>query len=250
MTFSEITQELATIKNKGILSPDVILKIQQRLQNNQIKLTQNQLYELINKINTALKKQKTTYSHQTESSPVSVNNESELAPTINFKDNTMQQLVENLEKIEQRLNKLEQTTFQYNTVQPIKKESVQDRIEPLQDITNDAEHIVVLMKWLQYLVDKIGKNQLSDILSYYVDIGWISDDVRLDMLDYAKGIIEESTKEGTKKPSTISLSTRDHIQSLLYIQKLKDQQLDERFMSRIDREMDKMSRSIDQYQMK
>ena len=105
------------------------------------------------------------------------------------------------------------------------------------------------MRWLQYLVDKIGKDNLANILGYYVDIDWISDDVRLDIIKYAKGIAENNIKDTLKKGIT-NLTTKDHIQSLLFIQKLKGFQIDDRFIWKIDREMDKLAKSIEENQIK
>jgi flagellar protein FlaD len=122
-----------------------------------------------------------------------------------------------------------------------------EEIQPLEQIPSDPENIVVIMKWLQYLVEKVGKNNLPDVLGYYVDIGWISDDVRLDLISYSKGIIEEPSQKGTH---TTHLPTRDHLQSLLFIQKLKGVQLDERFLSKIERDMEKMAKSLEGYQLK
>ncbi len=243
---SEIGLELTTIKNKKILPGPVIDKLNTKLQNSQIPLTRNQLYELVNKINNALKKYHNPKTDQ--SNMIHLPNELPAQITAfsdeSIKQNSMQQLIETLDQIEQRLTQLEETTKQKNKTD---QTSASDQIDPLHELCNETEHIVVLMKWLQYLVDKTGKTQLPEILTYYVDIGWISDDVRLDMIDYAKGITDIQTKDGTKK-SSYELTTKDHIQSLLFIQKLKGQQLDERFISKIDREMQKMERSIDQYQ--
>jgi archaellum component FlaD/FlaE len=244
---TEIKQELSTIQNKKILPGPIVDKLTLKLQNSQIQITRNQLYELINKINNALKRYTGPTSEQPsmirlpQDTPTSISTLSEAS----IENKSMQQLVDNLEQINQRLTKLEQNQYLTST----HKSKNTDKMEPLQKISNETEHIVILMKWLQYLVDKIGKSHLSDILTYYVDIGWISDDVRLDIIDYSKGITEEISKEGSKKTSE-QLTTKDHIQSLLFIQKLKGQQLDERFISKIDREMQKMERSIDQYQHK
>jgi flagellar protein FlaD len=120
-------------------------------------------------------------------------------------------------------------------------------MQPLEHIPSDPESIVVIMKWLQYLVEKIGKNNLPDVLGYYVDIGWISDDVRLDLISYSKGITGEPAQAGTQSSH---LPTRDHLQSLLFIQKLKGLQLDERFLSKIERDMEKMVKSLEGYQLK
>ena len=248
LTQSELGQELSTIRNKKILPGLVIDKLSYKLQNSQIQLTSNQLYELINKINNEIKKYNNPKTDQSNminiprETPIPLSTASESS----IEQNSMQQLIETLEKIDKRLTILEENT---NTSLPSIQKSGNDQIEPLHEISNDTEHIVILMKWLQYLVDKTGKSQLTEILTYYVDIGWISDDVRLDMIDYAKGITDIIPKEGSKK-SSYQLTTKDHIQSLLFIQKLKGQQLDERFISKIDREMQKLSRSIEQYQNK
>ena len=246
LTPSEIGQELTTIRGKNILPGPVIEKLSLKLQNSQIQLTRNQLFELINKINNALKKfnaPKTGQSHMItlpQDTPTTISMPSDSS----IQQKSMQQLIETLDKIDQRLTILEKNSYQTT---PLAKISGSDQIDPLNEINNDTEHIVILMKWLQYLVDKTGKPQLPEILTYYVDIGWISDDVRLDIIDYAKGITDDIPKEGTKK-TTYQITTKDHIQSLLFIQKLKGQQLDERFISKIDREMQKMARSIEQYQ--
>ena len=62
---------------------------------------------------------------------------------------------------------------------------------PLLEIPNDPERVVVLMKWLQFLVDKVGKDNLTDILEYYVDIGWISEKIVMNLIEYSEGITEE-----------------------------------------------------------
>jgi flagellar protein FlaD len=103
------------------------------------------------------------------------------------------------------------------------------------------------MKWLQYLVDRTGKNNLPDTLGYYVDIGWISEDVRLDLINYSKGITEEPAQTGTHPPF---LPTKDHLQSLLFIQKLKGIQLDDRFLIKIERDMEKIVKSLEGYPLK
>jgi archaellum component FlaD/FlaE len=122
-----------------------------------------------------------------------------------------------------------------------------DELQPLEQIPNDPESIVVIMKWLQYLVERLGKNNLPDVLGYYVDIGWISDDVRLDLISYSKGIIEEQNQKGSH---STHLPTRDHLQSLLFIQKLKGVQLDDRFLSKIERDMEKLAKSLEEYRIK
>jgi len=171
----------------------------------------------------------------------------------------MQQLLQTVDNLKERLEDIEKRNLEAvkdvanNIVKtddmklPKTIEISEDELKPLEELTNDPESIVVSMKWLQYLVDNVGKVNLPDILGYYVDINWITDDVRLDLIGYSKGITTKSD-DSTKKIS--NMSTRDHIQSLLFIQKLKRKQLDERFIMKIDREMEKIAKSIDNFQFK
>jgi flagellar protein FlaD len=91
-------------------------------------------------------------------------------------------------------------------------------------------------------VEKRGKRNLPDILDYYVSIGWITDDVRLDLIGYSKGIIEEEPQADQK--GSAHLPTKDHLQSLLYVSKLKGLHLDDRFLYRIERDLEKLTRCL------
>lgn len=250
----DLDVELSTIVEKNMLPPRIAEKIGEKLKDKNINITKEQLYKLVERIQSAI--QTHTGSGQTY---VSTNEykDVETASEINA---DMKMLVESIEKLEDRIKNIEENKLQgvkgvtgrlvkTRDIKTVDKTDVtlQGEMEPLFEILNDPESVVVLMKWLQYLVDKLGKNNLPDILGYYVDVDWISDDVRLDLIKYSKGITD--AKEGMAKGMT-KLSTRDHIQSLLFIQKLKGQQLDERFIWKIDREMEKMAKSIEDYQFK
>jgi flagellar protein FlaD len=226
-------------------------KIGEKLKEKNINVTKEQLYKLVEKIQSAIQ----TYTGSNQMF-TPVNFSKDVATEGNA---DMKTLVESIEKLEKRIKNIEENKIsglkgvtgklvRTKDIKNLETEvPLQEEMEPLFEIQNNPESVVVLMKWLQYLVDKLGKNNLPDILGYYVDIDWISDDVRLDLIKYSKGITD--AKEGPKKGMT-NLSTRDHIQSLLFIQKLRGQQLDERFIWKIDREMEKMAKSIEDYQFK
>ena len=248
----EIDTELATIVEQNMLSPRIAEKIGEKLKESNIKINKEQFYKLVKKIQTALQ----IYSKSSQSGEKK-KDKIEITP-----NEDMQKLVETIEKLKDRIkiiegNQLDGVTGLTGKIVKTKdiktgekiELSLQEEMESLTEISNDPESIVVLMKWLQYLVDKLGKNNLPEILDYYVDINWISDDVRLDLIKYSKGITVENEKEESKK-EVGSLSTRDHVQSLLFIQKLKGNQLDERFIWKIDREMEKMAKSIEGYKFK
>jgi flagellar protein FlaD len=244
--------EMSTIVEKNMLPPRIAEKIGEKLKVKNINITKEQLYKLVEKIQSSI--QAFEEPNQTF---VQFNESKTTASEINA---DMKTLVESIEKLEGRMQNIEENKLKEmkgvtgritktKDIKTVEKTdaTLQEGMEPLFEIPNNPESVVVLMKWLQYLVDKLGKNNLPHILGYYVDIDWISDDVRLDLIKYSKGIID--AKEGIKKEMA-HLSTKDHIQSLLFIQKLKGQQLDERFIWKIDREMEKMAKSIEDYQFK
>jgi archaellum component FlaD/FlaE len=260
----EINQELTSIIDNHILPSRIAQKIGEKIKEKNVKITKSQLYRLIEKIQTVLRTTPSfvsTPSEQTRSIETpSLSREGKRTWNDNeTQTNDMKQLIEKVELISERLKLIEQNrmeTIRESSSKATKTKTLKTTepdsflygdIEPLEQIPQDPESIVVIMKWLQYLVARIGKNNLPDVLGYYVDIGWISDDVRLDLISYSKGITEET---GQKNTHLTHLPTKDHLQSLLFIQKLKGVQLDDRFFSKIDRDMEKLIKSLEEYRLK
>jgi len=256
----EIGAELTAIVERNLLPSKITQKIGEKIKEKNIKITKDQLYKLVEKIQSALR----TYTSSSPSQPEHLKKEQAKEEKKSWNDisvqtTDMKRLVETVEHLNERLKVIEEQridgvkgvtgklvkTKDIKTLEPA--DILGGEMQPLEQIPNDPESIVVIMKWLQYLVDKAGKNNLPDVLDYYVDISWISDDVRYDLLSYSKGITEELAQAGAR---TSHLPTRDHLQSLLFIQKLKGVQLDERFLGKIERDMEKMVKSLEGYQLK
>ncbi|DAC72473.1 MAG TPA: hypothetical protein DSN98_05110 [Thermoplasmata archaeon] len=257
----EITSELTSIADKNILPRRIAQHIGEKLKEKNTKITKDQLYKLVERIQCALQTYTATSSRPAEH-PKSIETLREDKKTWDdtaIQTTDMKKLVEAVERLNERIKVIEE-----NRIEGVKgvtgklvktrdirtfesSDILEENMQPLEQIPGDPESIVVIMKWLQYLVDRIGKNNLADVLGYYVDIGWISDDVRLDLIDYSKGITEEPAQTGTHPAQ---LPTRDHLQSLLFIQKLKGFQLDDRFLNKIERDMEKMVKSLEGYQPK
>lgn len=259
----EIGLELSTLAERNMLPQKIAQKIGEKLKEKNIKITKNQLYKLVEKIQGSLH----DYTSKNLSQP-DKNNVTQPATVIHEKKslndptipmNDMQTLVQAVEKLSQRIRVIEEHQMEglrgvsgnlvklkdVKTLVPT--DTLEEDIQPLERIPTDPESIVVIMKWLQHLVDKLGRNNLPEVLGYYVDIGWISDDVRLDLINYSKGITEIPNQ--TSPPSS-HLPTRDHVQSLLFIQKLKGIQLDDRFLNKIERDMEKIVKSLEGYPLK
>jgi len=259
----ELQEELTSIVQHNQLPPRIAQKIGEKVKERGIKITKDQLYRLVQKIQDALSSYSPTNNlGNQQRKDVAIPPIQEQKTVVNdqtIQHTDMEKLIEEMENLNKRIKIVEEhniegvngvpqrlvKTKDIRTIEPALV--LEDSMQPLEQIPNDPESIVVIMKWLQYLVDKTGKNNLPDILGYYVDIGWISDNVRLDLIDYSKGLIEEPTPS---TPRSSQLPTRDHLQSLLFIQKLKGVQLDERFIDKIERDMEKMAKSLEGYQVK
>lgn len=107
----------------------------------------------------------------------------------------------------------------------------------LVSLDNRPETSIILLNWIQFLMEKVGRNNLIDILEYYVDIGWISEEVSSEMLDYASGI-----DYYVERP-TWKLLPEDHTRSLLFIEQLRGRKLDKNLISRLERDLGRIIRS-------
>lgn len=249
----EVDAELTAVVQQKILPDKIAHRISEKIKEKNIQLTKTQLTLLVQKIQNAL----LNYAPSQAIHPESTEQKTPDGTAVQTSD--MKKLIDAIEQLNIRMKVLE--NHQIEGVKGVSGPLVKTKdirmvdqtailegsMQPLYRVPNDPESIVVIMKWLQYLVDRIGKNNLPDALGYYVDIGWISEDVRFDLLNYSKGITEGPTPSGVHPPQ---LPAKDHLQSLLFIQKIKGMQLDDRFLSKIERDMEKILKSIEGHQLK
>ncbi len=88
-------------------------------------------------------------------------------------------------------------------------------LQILDDTTKNSQLI-----WLKFMLERVGHNNLSQLLEYYQNIGWISIDVADSLLALAD---EEKTRYCG--PSW-TLSPEEHRISLQYIEKLQGKQIE------------------------
>jgi len=254
----ELRNEISAIVAKNMIPQRIAEKLERKLIEKQVKINRKQLYLLVDKIRNIMR----TYSKFEEGykrdEPLSVK---PLDKPLERKIETttdMKKLFDTVDKLQQRIANLENGVMKKSWVYPGGEKSLQPKIvkvddiqvpsqelinlEPLTKIPNDPESIIVLMKWLQYLIDRCGRPNLPGLLDYYVDIGWISDEAKINIMDYSNGITEEITKSGTNE-----LQAKDHIQSLLFIQKIKGKQIDKHFIDRIESEISRITKKLDSY---
>ena len=237
-----LQKELQNLVSQQVIPAQLADKLGKKLTEKKVQLTKDQLQRLVEKI----------MSYLGTAAPVMPVKQPARQP-LTASSQDMKSLIDEIEQLKDRINELEESstlpeeevTGKMVTTEDVASDSFKgvDTFHPLQKIPNDAQSIIILMKWLQHLVDHVGKKFLADVLSYYVDINWITEDVRFSILEYSDGIDERQIEEGNQKENC-NLPTKEHIQSLVFIQKLKGSQIDDRFMSKIDREMEKIQKSL------
>lgn len=111
----------------------------------------------------------------------------------------------------------------------------------LENINNNPETSIVLLNWVEFLMEKVGRNNLMDVLDYYTEIGWIGDGVSGKILAYASGIDYYDEKP------TWKLMPQDHTKSLMFIERLSGKKIDRSAFHKIERDIEKVKHHSEPY---
>ncbi len=111
----------------------------------------------------------------------------------------------------------------------------------LAHIMKNSSSIKLCMEWLEFLMELVGRNNLPDILSYYEELGWITEEVRLELMRYAEGIDFYMEKPDWK------LNPDDHVKSVWFIENLAGIKVDKNKLSVIDRDIEKVRKGSEIY---
>ncbi len=135
----------------------------------------------------------------------------------------------------------------------------------LEKIPNDFISTTITLRWIGFLLERVDRKTLPLLLEYYKDIGWISDYAKRQLMAYARGVIQDvsySEEElvaefggTTVKPEeeikrTIEdwrLPAEDHIKSLIFIMRIKGEEIDKDLLNSIEMEIRKLRRSLEGY---
>lgn len=168
----------------------------------------------------------------------------ELSEVINSLALKVQDIEKNGAKMKQSpdqvVNSAEPVISEESNLIDLEKPKEKNPLVRLNVILKDPTSVVVLLNWIEFLMERVGRNNLMDALDYYVDIGWISDNVRSEIMAYARGI-----DYYVEKP-TWRLLPEDHTKSLLFIERLCGRKIDKNMLSSIDREMSKVKHGLEE----
>jgi archaellum component FlaD/FlaE len=109
----------------------------------------------------------------------------------------------------------------------------------LRSITQSADRMETTMQWARYLGETFGTSGALNCLQYYERLGWISSDVREEMIRYIRGLsLSEIHNKKYDEPATLEypLETLSgtpfgtHARSLKYVAKIAGDDLEEHLM--------------------
>ncbi len=105
----------------------------------------------------------------------------------------------------------------------------------LERIPGDMVSTMMALKWLGFLIERVGMQNLENVLDFYYQIGWISEDVLYTLLRYAEGI-RPHHREPDWRPDE-KLTIQDHMVSLLFIERLRGVRITRELLDSVEREM-------------
>lgn len=108
-------------------------------------------------------------------------------------------------------------------------------------IDKNSASMKLCMEWLEFLMQLVGRNNMPGLLSYYEELGWISDDVRIELMKYA-----DSIDYFVEKPDW-KLNPSDHVKSIWFIEKLAGVKVDRNKLSVIERDVEKVKKGTEIY---
>lgn len=174
--------------------------------------------------------------------------------------------------VERKETRVTEPQKEQQPVESFKVESALDRETPtvegkmpiLTHINHDYLTLVLVMRWIEFLFERSTRDKISLVLDYYKDIGWISDNVKSEIMAYARGEMQDVSKylaheEGRddtlrtedplsfeyKKVEDWRLSADDHLKSLLFIMKIANLKIDKDQLNSLEQMIQKFKESLE-----
>ncbi|WP_010477651.1 FlaD/FlaE family flagellar protein [Thermococcus zilligii] len=115
----------------------------------------------------------------------------------------------------------------------------------LEKLPEDVVSTMIALKWLGFLIDRVGIQNLERVLEFYYEIGWISEDVLNQLLRYAKGT-RPHHRDPEWKPAE-KLTVQDHLISLLFIERLRGLRINRDVLDKLEREIKLLEKTLDEF---
>jgi len=134
----------------------------------------------------------------------------------------------------------------YSETQPVTHEASAPRLRSgpyLRSIRRDYISDILVLKWLDYLVSTFGLKRMAELLDFYVDIGWISKDVKEFLINCSRGCTLRDMQFVEDSISNMP-TLKDHIKSLIFISKLSGEELNVEEIEKVIKEIEELEKEV------
>jgi flagellar protein FlaD len=108
----------------------------------------------------------------------------------------------------------------------------------LDDLPCDMESMITTFRWIDFLLHRVKRERLAQLMNYYQEIGWIGPRAKAQVISIARGTVQDAntfenegevfTEAGTavsqgldyQKVNDFRLTATDHIKTLMFIMKI------------------------------
>lgn len=154
------------------------------------------------------------------------------------------------------------------------------RVARLTQIGSDSTCLIALVRWIEFLLTRVRRDQIKSLLSFYVRIGWISDGIRNHIIDVIRGIRAApggakvsaggmeapKDKEGDvvmaygkervhemkamdvgKRPvlDDWRMTIEDHLKSLIFIERVRGTEVNKDRLEDLERDVDNLRQGLE-----
>jgi len=157
------------------------------------------------------------------------------------------------------------------------------RVARLTQIGSDPTCLIALVRWIEFLLSRIKRDQVKSLLSFYVRIGWISEGIRDHVIDVIRGIkpmptgakavtttveapkdkegdvvmsygkerVQETSLAGagTKQPlqDDWRMTIEDHMRSLIFIERVRGTEVNKDKLEDLERDVENMRKGLESF---
>lgn len=123
----------------------------------------------------------------------------------------------------------------------------------LTEIPRNARALMFTLKWVDFVLKRVPRKRISDLLRMYTDIGWISEYARYQLMGYFRASLpdrdyeeleplEEDMEGGVvlaenSAVDDFRMTASDHIRSLLFILAIKGLKVEPKLVSSVEEEV-------------
>jgi flagellar protein FlaD len=123
---------------------------------------------------------------------------------------------------------------------------VVEKASRLEELPEDTLSTMLVFKWLEFLMSRVGTSNLIDILDYYNNLGWISGKAISKLMKVSKNM--KYFHDDIEWKANEKMAPEDHVVSLLYIEKLAGRPIAVEELEGMEREINRIKKWADELQ--